>query len=296
MARRKKNPTLGTILLVGAGAAAVVGGVGYAIYQARQPKKPKKKKIRCDEGYQPKDIEGLQVCVPIGEAAPAVKKTSNKPGKYVGAKGYTSWPFQTRYPNAQAFIDQLKVMGYNPGSSLTSSKGKSAIKDFQRDYNRVSEKIIDWAWALFGEDPLSGGVGKITVDGRLGEQTIHALVAAVGMADSVDMSWKQLVRLDRSDVVEDDEDDIVIDEEPDLFFPAPKAGLPAGCRQTIQAEVTEYVGGTSDGNVEGLVEFILDACNARDDQALSDAVLVYLYDIAEKNRLTELGDYASSLL
>lgn len=298
MARRKKNPTLGTVLLVGTAAAAVVGGVGYAIYRVRQPAKKKRKKIRCEDGYEPKSIEGIQVCVPIGDAAPRVKTTTNKPGKYVGAKGYTKWPFQSRYPDAAAFIAQLKQMGYSPGSSLTSSKGKAAIKSFQRHYNSVSDKVAEWMWSLFGDEQMSDGIGKITVDGRLGDQTINALVIAAGMADGADMRWRELVDLKLEDVIVDDDGDIIIDEdeEPEVFFPAPKSGLPSGCRTTIQIAVKDYVNDPSNTNAPGLVEYVLDSCNARDNAELTDAVLVYLYDIAERNRLTELGDYASSML
>jgi hypothetical protein len=299
MARRKSNPALGTVLLIGATAAAAAAGIGYAAVRIarRTPKKPKKKGLKCEPGWEARTVEGIEFCTPAGEAAPKTRNTTNAPGMYVGSSQYTDWPYKDRYPTASSFATVLRTLGYDPGASLTDSKGKSAITAFQRDFNTVSANTRSWMWRLFTtkQELDSAGIRQVTdilglstisTDGRLGAQSINALVAAQGLADGVNLPWKTLVNLKKSEIGPTgkvtDEEDIIIEEVPNFNVPAPKSSLVGGaCPSTVRSVLLSYLNGN--GNAEGAVEQILTQCDAWDSDPKLQAMLSYIDDVAQAN-------------
>lgn len=74
--RRKVNPAVGTVLVIGAVSAAILGGIGWAFAQTDKPK-PKAKKKVCDTGYELQTVNGVDICVPI--KVPSSPKPRPKP-------------------------------------------------------------------------------------------------------------------------------------------------------------------------------------------------------------------------
>jgi len=290
MARRKKNPSTGTVLLVTLAAAAGVGGIGYAVHKARAAKakkKKKKKKVRCDEGFEPKTIEGIEICVPIGEEAPKVGKTKNRPGKYVGSSGYKKWPHQSTWPNEAAFIAQLKQWGYDPGTSLTSSKGKAAITAWQKDWNKIASRSKLKHFATIG------------VDGRLGDQTIQAFAAAKGFLDAKEITWPEFVK---GGVVQEEEEAIGDDDE--VMFPSDTSGIPSNCLKKMQDAFEVYMADADvepDEYVDSMLEYCADTQGAAPSQlpeieARRKAILGWMAELGELNDQHSISDYAAAII
>jgi hypothetical protein len=160
MARRRKNPSPLTMLLV-AGAAALGG---YGIYRVLAA--PENKKAAPSGKEQPK------------------KKTQ---GKYAGT-GWTAWPHKNWFDTLDSLGQGLDFAGYPVVYSPFKPRSADSIaqvKQFQRDWNAVYAAHI----------ASRGAVGyRLDVDGKLGSQTIEALYWVTQLVADYDSNeWQSLV-------------------------------------------------------------------------------------------------------
>lgn len=109
-------------------------------------------------------------------------------GQYVGAAGYT-WPSADKFPTQEAFQAWLRGKGYASSSSGNVRDGAtvSAVSSFQRDFNIVRHWLMSQGW---GSD-----VPELSVDGKIGQNTIAAMVAvdATVLPGVSAQSWPVLV-------------------------------------------------------------------------------------------------------
>lgn len=173
--RLKLNPAgPGTILLLAG--AAVLG------YMAVRRKKPTTTAAVPPGGVAP----------PNGGAAPdggtgngAGAGTGGETGNFVGT-GWV-WPRQDKFPTENSFIGWLLGHGYVPGppdGNVRKPATEGAVMNFQNEFNAVVDYAKDQGW---------GVPNKLTVDGKIGTNTINAMIQADTLMGTAGMGWKQLV-------------------------------------------------------------------------------------------------------
>lgn len=113
-------------------------------------------------------------------------------GNYVGT-GW-KWPHQDRFPSERSFGEALMKLGYNPGAinpsfSALSDRVINQVKIFQNHWNIVANYLEKRSAAKGVPIP----VPRLSVDGKIGANTIEALIRAPKMASVDGKSWGGLV-------------------------------------------------------------------------------------------------------
>ena len=178
----EENPSPGTwLLIMGASAAVVGGGIALALRGKKSPTVPG---------------GGGGGTVPGGGGGgtrPGGGGGSGT-GTYVGdPKGY-NWPNKGMFPTEGSFGAALEQLGYNVGNweapnySVIKQPTYAAIGQFQRDWNIYRANIAQpWAPQL-GSDSL------------LGPNTIKALAGAKEAVDELGLDWQAAIAALRSQV------------------------------------------------------------------------------------------------
>ena len=182
MAAGKPGPLL---LLAGAAALFLLGRKksGDAIDDAIEKEEEEEEEEQQQEEEKAKE-EGRP-------PRPRPPKPYNSSGD---AAGYnTEW-----FPNAVAVRTRFVASGYgveHMGPKMNDPLIKNAqVKQFQRDYNLVSEKLSQLALRTYdGEATRIAISGKVNVDGTAGKNTLNALELAHKVSTYNGENWKHIV-------------------------------------------------------------------------------------------------------
>lgn len=113
-------------------------------------------------------------------------------GNYVGS-GW-SWPHKNQFPSELTFGKRLMELGYSPGGlnpsfSVLSDRAVKQVKIFQNHWNIVASYLEK----ISAEKGVPVPVPRLSVDGKIGANTIEALIRAPKMAKTAGKSWGGLV-------------------------------------------------------------------------------------------------------
>ena len=169
MAQRKRNPSVGTLLLV----AGVIGVAAWGV--STIGKKTTKKSVSSGGSSS-------------SGGTPA-------PGKYVGT-GWKNWPHKDFFLDESYFGETLELLGYptgkdprSPGWTALDPRVKASVKYFQEDWNTVVKYAKDLLQKYAG-GPYTRFV-SLTVDGKIGRATTEALYETFIINEDVD--WQAVV-------------------------------------------------------------------------------------------------------
>lgn len=197
-------PTPATIL----GTSAVLLGlgtlIGYEVLQSRAlaearrsrrwgakplPEPPPEPLPDVDEGPEPEPPP------PPPEPPPPQPEPEPEPpsGRYIGG-GWTDWPHKEWFPTEAAFADALEALGYLDQASTCLSQQSAfravscapVVGAFQMDFDVVREY-------LGHAHGYHIAIGPLPVTDQIDQNTIVALVHALGIEDELDTPWQELV-------------------------------------------------------------------------------------------------------